>query len=239
VRRHGDSGQAISAMVDAWAARRREAPGESQLMMAYTRAEVAQLNGRARERLVRDGELGPSTIVPTERGPRPFAAGDRVMFLRNERSLGVRNGALGTVESVSVDRMAVRLDTGAEVAFAFRDYADVDHGYATTIHKAQGATVDRAQVLASPYMDRHAAYVAMSRHRQAATLHYGAESFADAAALARTLGRERAKDSTLDYAPGAELGLPKTRDREVSSELEDRPARRPGRQGGRERERER
>lgn len=37
--------------------------------------------------------------------------------------------------------------------------------YAATTHKAQGMTVDRVQVLATPGMDRHGAYVAMSRHR--------------------------------------------------------------------------
>ncbi|WP_081455395.1 hypothetical protein [Roseibium aggregatum] len=34
--------------------------------------------------------------------------------------------------------------------------------YATTIHKSQGATVDRAYVLASATMDRHLTYVAMT-----------------------------------------------------------------------------
>ena len=45
-------------------------------------------------------------------------------------------------------------------------YTDFDHGYATTIHKSQGATVDRSYVLASRSMDRHLAYVAMTRHRE-------------------------------------------------------------------------
>src|SRR3546814_12754184 len=62
-------------------------------------------------------------------------------------------------------RMAVMLDDGRSVAFDFKDYAHIDHGYAATIHKAQGMTVDRVQVLATPGMDRHGASVAMSRHR--------------------------------------------------------------------------
>ena len=52
-------------------------------------------------------------------------------------------------------------------------YAAVDHGYAATIHKSQGVTVDRTHVLATPGMDRHAAYVALSRHRDGVQLHYG------------------------------------------------------------------
>ncbi len=82
-----------------------------------------------------------------------FATGDRIMFLKNERSLGVKNGTLGTVESVTAARMAVQLDDGRSVAFDVKDYAQIDHGYAATIHKAQGMTVDRAHVLATPGLD--------------------------------------------------------------------------------------
>ena len=59
----------------------------------------------------RRGELGEDVTVLVERGERQFAAGDRVMFLRNERSLGVKNGLLGRIESVSSSRMAVTLET--------------------------------------------------------------------------------------------------------------------------------
>ncbi|MGO7793301.1 hypothetical protein ACC703_39140, partial [Rhizobium ruizarguesonis] len=41
-----------------------------------------------------------------------------------------------------------------------------DHGYATTIQKTKGATVDRSFVLASTTMDRNLTYVAMTRHRE-------------------------------------------------------------------------
>jgi hypothetical protein len=51
--------------------------------------------------------------------------------------------------------MAVRTDDGRSVAFDTKDYAHIDHGYAATIHKAQGMTVDRAHVLATPGMDSH------------------------------------------------------------------------------------
>ena len=94
----------------------------------------------------------------------------------------------------------MRLDDGREVDFDLKDYGHIDHGYASTIHKAQGVTVDRAHVLATPGLDRHGAYVALSRHRDGVALHYGADDFVDRGALDRTLGRERAKDTTLDYA---------------------------------------
>ncbi|KAB2886479.1 MAG: Ti-type conjugative transfer relaxase TraA, partial [Pseudorhodoplanes sp.] len=81
-----------------------------------------------------------------------------------------------------------------------RFYRNLDHGYATTIHKSQGATVDRAYVLASEGMDRHLSYVAMTRHRQEATLYAGRDQFADLRELSARLSRSGAKETTLDYA---------------------------------------
>ncbi|NJM50506.1 MAG: hypothetical protein HC843_06135 [Sphingomonadales bacterium] len=139
--------------------------------------------------------------IKANRGERQLASGDRIMFLRNERGLGVKNGTLGTVERISAQRMAVRTDDGRRVAFDTKNYAHIDHGYAATIHKAQGMTVDRAHVLATPGMDSHGAYVALSRHRDGLALHYGREDFADQSKLVRTLGRERGKDMASDYKP--------------------------------------
>ena len=195
--------EAKAALVAGWDAERQQSPGESRVMLASTRADVADLNRLARERLREAGALGADHVVQTERGERQFAQGDRLMFLRNERGLGVKNGTLGTVLAVEPggERLTVRLDDRRVVDVALRDYAHIEHGYAATVHKAQGVTVDRAHVLATGLMDRHAAYVGLTRHREGVALHYAHEDFADAGQLARVLGRERAKDTTLDYEP--------------------------------------
>ncbi len=145
------------------------------------------------------GDLGEDVLLTVERGERSFASGDRVMFLQNERGLGVKNGTLGTVEKVSARSMSVRTDDGRSVSFDLKDYDRIDHGYAATIHKAQGMTVDRAHVLATPGMDAHGSYVALSRHRDGMDLHYGHDDFASQDRLARALSRDRAKDMASDY----------------------------------------
>ncbi|MES2068119.1 MAG: hypothetical protein V4522_15810 [Pseudomonadota bacterium] len=61
-------------------------------------------------------------------------------------------------------------------------------------------TVDRAHVLATPGMDRHSAYVGLSRHRDDMQLHYGRDDFADQRQLVRALSRDRGKDMAGDYA---------------------------------------
>src|SRR3546814_2504655 len=61
-------------------------------------------------------------------------------------------------------------------------------------------TVDRTHVLATPGMDRHSAYVALSRHRDGVALHYGRNDFKDRGKLVSTLSRDRPKDMAQDYA---------------------------------------
>ncbi|MEG3086743.1 Ti-type conjugative transfer relaxase TraA [Sphingomonas sp. PB4P5] len=194
---------AREALVDRWDRDRLANPDLSRIILTHTRDEVQALNEAARERLRAAGQFGEDVTIATDLGSRDFAPGDRVMFLKNERELGVKNGTLGTVESVSRARMAVQLDNGRSVGFDTKDYSQVDHGYAATIHKAQGMTVDRTHVLATPGMDSHSSYVALSRHREGMDLHYGKDDFADQGKLVRTLSRERAKDMASDYGHGA------------------------------------
>lgn len=191
--------QARADLIDGWDRDRLAQPDATSIILTHTNDEVHTLNLVARDRLRASGELGEAIAIRAERGERHFATGDRIMFLKNERSLGVKNGSLGRVESLTAARMAVQLDDGRSVAFDVKDYNQVDHGYAATIHKAQGVTVDRAHVLATPGLDRHAAYVALSRHREGVELHYGRDDFADQSRLVRTLSRDRAKDMASDY----------------------------------------
>ncbi|MGC9420151.1 MAG: Ti-type conjugative transfer relaxase TraA, partial [Rhodovulum sp.] len=124
------------------------------------------------------------------------------MFLQNDRGLGVKNGTLGTITDLDRQAMTVRTEGGSAVRFDLKDYDRIDHGYAATIHKAQGMTVDRAHVPATPGLDAHGSYVALTRHRDGVELHYGRDDFASPERLARTLGRDRAKDMALDHAGG-------------------------------------
>jgi Ti-type conjugative transfer relaxase TraA len=191
--------QARADLVDRWDCDRTAEPKASRIILTHTNDEVRDLNLAARGRLRAAGALGQDITIGAERGRRDFAAGDRMMFLKNDRGLGVKNGTLGTIESLTSARMAVLLDDGRALAFDVKGYAHVDHGYAATIHKAQGMTVDRVHVLATPGLDRHAAYVALSRHRDRVDLHYGRDDFVDHGKLVRVLSRERGKDMASDY----------------------------------------
>jgi Ti-type conjugative transfer relaxase TraA len=191
--------QARDDLIDRWDRDRQVSPDRSRIILTHTNDEVRALNEAARERMRAAGDLGDAVRLTVERGARNFASGDRVMFLQNERGLGVKNGTLGTVEQVSAQSMTVRTDDDRSVRFDLKDYNRIDHGYAATIHKAQGMTVDRAHVLATPGMDAHGSYVALSRHRDDVELHYGGDDFTNQDRLVRTLSRDRAKDMASDY----------------------------------------
>ena len=191
--------QARDDLIDRWDRDRQAAPDRSRIILTHTNEEVRALNEAARERMRTAGDLGEDVRLTVERGARSFARGDRVMFLQNERGLGVRNGTHGTIEQVSAQSMSVRTDDRRNISFDLKDYNKIDHGYAATIHKAQGMTVDRAHVLATPGMDAHGSYVALSRHRDGVDLHYGRDDFASQDRLTRTLSRDRSKDMASDY----------------------------------------
>jgi hypothetical protein len=191
--------QARGDLIDRWDRDRQSSPDRTRIILTHTNDEVRAVNEAARMRMRAAGDLGNEVRVTVERGDRGFASGDRVMFLQNERGLGVKNGTLGTIEQVSAQSMTVQTDDGRSVRFDLKDYNRIDHGYAATIHKAQGMTVDRIHVLATPGMDARSSYVALSRHRDGMELHYGHDDFANPDRLTRTLSRDRAKDMASDY----------------------------------------
>ncbi|KKZ84692.1 conjugal transfer protein A (plasmid) [Rhizobium phaseoli Ch24-10] len=165
--------------------------GDELLVLAHTNDDVRKLNEALREVMAGDNALGESRSFRTERGARKFAAGDRIIFLENARFLEprakhsgpqyVKNGMLGTVVSTGDKRggplLSVLLDNGNKVVFGEDSYRNVDHGYAATIHKSQGATVDRTFVLATGMMDQHLTYVSMTRHRDRVDLYAAIEDF--------------------------------------------------------------
>lgn len=92
---------------------------------------------------VLDAAKMATTTTLYNREEREFSQGDRLVFLKNDKGLGVENGNTGVIKSLDENgNITVHLEGGREVSFNFRDYANVDYGYAVTIHKSQGATID-------------------------------------------------------------------------------------------------
>ncbi|CCM76819.1 Ti-type conjugative transfer relaxase TraA [Rhizobium mesoamericanum] len=211
-----DRREALKSIVADYVMDRASSPDKTRIAMAHRRKDVHAINAGIRTVLQEQGELakgmdgsddlGRELTYQTNDGTRAFAPGDRIVFLANDRDLNVKNGMLGEVVSVEPDTIQVRLDgktRGSDgqrhVTIPVKTYQAFDHGYATTIHKTQGTTVDRGFVLASTTMDRHLTYVAMTRHRDEVKLYAGLDDFKTMRSLTETLGRSGAKETTLDY----------------------------------------
>ncbi|TAU38897.1 Ti-type conjugative transfer relaxase TraA (plasmid) [Rhizobium ruizarguesonis] len=208
--------ETLKAIIADYVADRSANPNDTRIAMAHRRDDVRAINAGIRARLQERGELAKGShpsddkdeelTYQTNNGKRSFARGDRIVFLENDRDLAVKNGMLGEVIAVAPDAIQVRLDGKAQtqdgqrqVTVPVNSYQAFDHGYATTIHKTQGATVDRSFVLASTTMDRHLTYVAMTRHREGVQLYAGLDAFKTVRALTETLSRSGVKETTLDY----------------------------------------
>jgi conjugative relaxase-like TrwC/TraI family protein len=156
------------AMVgDWWTARQ---VGGDAAMFALRRCDVDDLNNRARAHMKTQGLLTGPTV---EVGGREFAVGDTVVFLRNDRRLGVKNGIKATVTGIDTPGGTITVGDGPPKVIG-ADYlaaGHLAHGYATTIHKAQGATVDRGFLLGSDALYREAGYTGASRARDATNLY--------------------------------------------------------------------
>ncbi|MBS0546134.1 MAG: Ti-type conjugative transfer relaxase TraA [Proteobacteria bacterium] len=210
-------------------------PG-TQAALAHTNSDVTALNDGIRSGLKRIGVLvgGQGGVYQTRAGAREFLSGDRITLLRNARLrsadgrglLEVRNGQLGNVVRADHGALTVKIDDGGMVQVSLGEYPDVDHGYALTVHKTQGATLDRVYALESAGMDRNLLYVAMSRHRQDCLLIADKASHKDVDGLIRSLARRHnVKEMTLDYegpglAPAERAWVAAEAERRRSPELE-------------------
>jgi ATP-dependent exoDNAse (exonuclease V) alpha subunit len=147
--------------------------GEDALMIATRRADVRDLNDRARALLDAAGCFGDhatGTDLRLRVAGREFAVGDQVLATgRNHYDLDILNGDVGVVTRIARRSVTFRCERDGEERTMPTDRLEqgfLDHGYARTGYKTQGATVDRAFILGDDGdLDRQAAYTALSRGR--------------------------------------------------------------------------
>jgi conjugative relaxase-like TrwC/TraI family protein len=135
-------------------------------LLAARRSEVRQLNEHVRARLMATGHLGRAALqVDTERGPVEYRTGDQVLLTRNDHQRGLLNGTSAMVEDLSRDGLTLRTRDGRSVSVdrGWLEHGRLDHGYALTIHKAQGRTLHTALLIGDAALSTEAGYVGLSR----------------------------------------------------------------------------
>jgi|GEM_PF-985597 len=212
---------ARQALVEAWATDRKAFADQSHLMLAFTKGDAHKLNEAARTLMREQGAIkGPDITYQTqtieeddfkvqyrEYHDRTFAKGDKILFTHNDKGLGVSNGTLGTILSLRQGKIKVLLDGDEKktVSFAPRLYPFFDNGWATTIRKAQSATVDHVKFLGSWEDYRNLAYVALTRHRHSLKLFSSDLDFWRPEKLIDRLSRIQEKLSGFDYLDAEKL----------------------------------
>lgn len=160
--------------------------GERVAVVAATREQAATLNAAIRNRLVTEGRVDDRRVVVTRAGER-IGVGDRITTRRNDRHLEIANRDVWTVTDVdrdgglhvtpaggvraSVTPAVTPAVTGARVLPADYVTAHVELAYATTAHGTQGDTVTAAHLVVGEDTGAAAAYVGMTRGREANTAH--------------------------------------------------------------------
>jgi hypothetical protein len=165
-----ESAMVRDRMIAHWLAVRDE--GATAVMVAVANRDVEDLNRRARCARVLRGEVaaeGPAVDDVV------LGVGDEILFLRNDRRLGVINSMSGVIRCADpvTARLSVEVPGGRtiQVPPEYVSAGHVTHAYATTVHKAQGLTVDHTLVLGDDRLYREAGYVSMSRGRRSNRLY--------------------------------------------------------------------
>ncbi len=210
--------QALDAVVEAWAA--DVEAGADTAMLAWRRANVAELNARGREAMASRGYLGETEV---EVGERHYATGDWIVTLAPGAEGQLVTSEQGEVIAVDPANhfLTARMDDGRVQAFGPEDLAPdrLAHGYALTVHRSQGATVDTAHRFEDGG-GRELAYVGMSRARERSVAYVVADDVDQAREdLVRDWSAQRRQRWAIDSGTPATHPLAVERDEAAPAEL--------------------
>ena len=199
-------------LVDQWAKETAADPSASRFVFAYTNKDVDALNKDLRAVRKERGELGEDFVFTTKHGEAAFAVGDRVQFTDTLKGAGIYNGNAGVITNIdrNFGRIGVTLDAaagreGRKVEWYASEFNGFRHGYAGTIYKGQGKTLDHTYLLHTHHWRAASSYVALTRQRESATIFVATETARDLRQLARQIGRNEIKPASVAYATRDEL----------------------------------
>ena len=175
--------------------------GHAVTALAHTNHAVAEIDQKIRSARTAAGDITRAVDFKSDLQKLSIGVGDTVIFNKDDRDIGVRNGDLGTVTDTSSRagtpaHLKVKLDGGKTVEFDEKKYASISHGYAMTVHKSKSVDIDRARVLVSNGFDRQVSKNAMSQHKKELTLYYGRDQFKKGSPV-EVMARERSRKTAV------------------------------------------
>lgn len=200
--------EAMHSLIEDWHLQyvKEKLPLNKMIILAHQNHDVQKLNQLARAKRVLAGEIDNGVLVKKEDVELWLSTNDRILFLKNDSALGVKNGQFGTVKNIDIDKegitkkISIELDNQQNVTFDPQTYRHFTYGYSATIHKTQGVTVDHSFVFINgKYWNKNLIYVAGSRHRKKMDLYINQEVYPNYDTLSKGLERSGMKDNALDY----------------------------------------
>lgn len=190
-----------------WDQDSRERPDINRFVYASTNAQVNQINRAIHDIRLRRGEISGELEVETVKGPLAIGTGERIQFHGNERSLGIVNGALGTISAIKDRIVTVETDFGTTVSFDTRTFTEFGLGYAGTVYRGPGKTQTEVYAL---YDHRYAwnartAYVGLTRHTDRVELYVSTDLAGSEVILAEQMARRFRDGASLEWATRAEI----------------------------------
>ena len=198
-----DLEEARATLLERWSADTETSRGK-RFVFAYTNEEVRRLNDALQAIEITRGRVRDCITLETERGTLSVGVGDRIAFRGTWKPKGIYAGALATVASIEGTRMTVRSDRGREIIFDNREFTNIDLGYAGTIYRGQGKTLDQTYLLHTHHWRDAASYVAMTRARAQTEVFVGRDQAPSLRALSAQMARQSSRGSTLRYQAPAE-----------------------------------
>ena len=172
------------------------------IIMAHRNSDVLDLNVLARTQLMEIKILnGEESIIKTNNGNLKILRCERILFTKNDKGIGVKNGNFATVINSSGNTLEVMIDKREiPVTIDLNKYNNISYGYAATVHKLQGVTIDKSYVYyGGKYWNKNLNLVALSRHRDDIKIFADTKTHRNYALLKQRLNRTEFKDSVLNY----------------------------------------
>jgi len=169
---------------------------ENKLIIAVKNKDVDALNQGARQHLKASQYLMGKEIAV---GANYYMKNDRILIKQTNKELGLTNGDLAEIIYVSKERFTIENAQGKEISFDPSKYSGFSYGYATTVFKAQGQSINDVFVLHDGFATIRNSYVALSRNIKELNLYINSGSTRDNEHLIKQLSYDPDSSSSLNY----------------------------------------
>ena len=143
--------------------------------------------------------------IRNDRGKYLFAAGDNIQFAKSDKDLGIINGWTGQIKSLNEHQITIKLDNGKDLTFDPAEYQGLRYGYAGTVYKSQGATLDKTYILHDRVGGAKNNYVALTRFAKDIGVYVNTDETKSLDHYIAQISKEDGRGASLQYATLEEL----------------------------------